>query len=144
MRGRCLLSMLIVVSLLLLIGGGRQVYSSSRSDNPYESRIIELYKRIYLLGKEDIYVKDLIRDLNRVLAYIDEGDLDAASNLLDDIEARVDRLEARSGDILFWMNFRKYSVAAALISLPILAYVFIPRIYLEAWYRLRRRWRVRR
>ena len=113
-------------------------------ENPYEAKIIQVYRRVYMLGRDGVNVTNIVRDLNMVLRYVREGNLDRAERLLNDIDARVSDLEARSGDILFWMNARKYSVAALLISLPILAYIFIPRIYLEAWYRLRRRWRVRR
>jgi len=120
------------------------IFSVSAQGNPYEAELIQLYKRVYRLGRDGINVTDIVRDLNTVLAYVREGDLDRAGQLLNDIDARVSDLEARSGGIIFWMNVRKYSVAAALISLPILAYIFIPRIYLEAWYRLRRRWRVKR
>ena len=125
-------------AVLLLIPGG---YSLQQ---PYDDEIKELYIRVYRLGREGIDVSDIVNDMNRVVGLVNAGRLDEADKLIRDIESRVARLEAEAGDILFWANFRKYSAAAILISLPIIAYIFLPRLYLEAWYRLRRRWLVKR
>ena len=141
---RYILALILVSLAAISISTLPPLFSVSAQENPYEAEVIQIYKRVYRLGREGINVTNIVRDLNMVLAYVREGDLDRAGRLLNDIDARVSDLEARSGDIIFWMNVRKYSTAAALISLPILAYIFIPRIYLETWYRLRRRWRVKR
>ena len=107
-------------------------------------RLVNIYVRVYRLGKSGINVSSVVDLLNRVEDRLGSGDLTGASNLLDEAESMVSRLEESSGDILFWMNIYRYGAAAILISIPILAYIFIPRLYLMLWFRLRRRWLVRR
>jgi len=107
-------------------------------------KLVNIYVRVYRLGRMGINVSHAVDLLNGVVEHLRVGDVDGANSLLDEAEALVSRLEASSGDTIFWMNFYKYGSAALLISLPILAYLIIPRLYLMLWYRLRRRWFVRR
>lgn len=137
--------LLVLIAALILSSAVPLLITSGYAlQQPYDDELKELYIRVYRLGREGIDVSDIVNDMNRVVELVNAGRLDEADKLIRDIESRVARLETEAGDILFWENFRKYSVVAILISLPIVAYIFLPRLYLEAWYRLRRRWLVKR
>ncbi len=137
--------LLVLIAALILSSAVPLLITSGYAlQQPYDDELKELYIRVYRLGREGIDVSDIVNDMNRVVELVNAGRLDEADKLIRDIESRVARLETEAGDILFWENFRKYSVVAILISLPIIAYIFLPRLYLEAWYRLRRRWLVKR
>lgn len=139
-KASVLLLTILLVSTLVAVFPQKIV----AQENPYEDELINLYKRVYQLGREGINVTSIVDELNLVIKYLDEGDLDSATTLIQKIDVELSELERNSGDILFWMNFNKYSVAAALISIPIITYFLLPRIYLMTWYRLRRRWIVKR
>ncbi|RLG60686.1 hypothetical protein DRN84_04330 [Candidatus Geothermarchaeota archaeon] len=99
---------------------------------------------MYKLGKEGINVTSIVHELNTVVKYIDDGDPSKALDLLTKISSEVSDLEDRSGDIILWNNIYRYGSVAILLSIPVLAYLIIPRVYIEIWYRLRRRWSIAR
>jgi len=107
------------------------------------NKYLELYTRTADLGRRGINVSSIVDELNIVLELIDKGDeysLDKADELLDTIENKITSLERNADNILLMENLRKYSVAGAIISIPLLFYLLFPRLYLAIWFRVRRRW----
>mgnify|MGYP000406751310 CR=1 FL=1 len=128
--------------LLILIVISLPIYSIvySIDEDEIRGRVAELYVRVYQLGRDGINVSHVISELNMIVGYIDEGRYDDALRLLDKVSNEVSSLEEVSNEIIFWSNFYKYSTVAILVSIPIMSYLLIPRIYTEIWFRLRRRW----
>ena len=99
---------------------------------------------MYKLGKECVNVTDIVSEMNIAIKYIDNGQYDNADKLLNKIDSQVTHLEDISGNILFWSNFWRYFTVAVLLSIPVLTYFILPRLYITIWYRLRRRWIAKR
>lgn len=133
---------ILLLVILMVLSSSALVYSAGEDD--LRSRLIEVYIEVYRLGNSGINVSKIVSELNTTVSYIDQGRYDEASKLLDKVGVEVGRLNSVSSNILFWDRFWRWFTVAVLISIPILTYLFLPRIYMEIWYRLRRRWVVRR
>jgi len=131
-----------IVILLIIIIISLPVYSIvySVDEGEIRGRVAELYIRVYRLGRDGINVSHVVSELNIIVKYIDESRYDDALRILDKVSNEVSSLEEASEEIIFWSSFYKYSTVAILISIPIISYLLIPRIYTEIWFRLRRRW----
>ena len=134
----------IILFILLIFISMTTIAYSQPSEESLRTRLTELYVRVYRLGREGINVTKVVSELNLAVKYIDSGRYSDADKILDNVEAEVTHLEDVSGSIIFWSNFHKYSTVAVLLSIPVLTYFILPRIYMMIWYRLRRRWIARR
>lgn len=109
-----------------------------------EEKIVYAYKIVYELGRMGIDVSSLVDKLNEARKLIDKGDYGGAEKIVDEVISEAEALKKEAPGIVFWRNFRKAVTVVCLASIPILTYFFLPRVYLEAWYRLKRKWVVRK
>jgi len=98
------------------------------------------YRLVIELSRSGINVSEHLELLNQSLHYIEIGDYDKASRILDQVIPELENDYIALGSYAFQENVRKYSIVAALLSLPPLFYYLFPRAYLEVWYRLKRNW----
>lgn len=140
------------VLLIVIILSIHIVLASSQSQdnrlNVNESRelwnlLIKVYSKVEFLGSQGINVTSLVDNLNRALELIEKGDNESlieAYNIITFVNTSCNHLMEELPDIVMWRNIRIYSTIGLLASLPILLYIFLPRIYLYVWYNSRKKW----
>jgi len=103
---------------------------------------LELLGRLQGLSEKGINVTSMVSELNETLALIQDGKTGEAEAKLAEIQSSVSSLEAVAQDRYLAMTAEKYGEVIAFLSIPVLFYIFFPRIYLRIWFRMRRRWAV--
>jgi len=131
----------IYVSLILLTLLIGLVFQSAvvLCEDPYE-RFLEMYGRVVNLALKGINVSQYVIALNNALQLLEENRSEEAIELMNRIEANLSELEPRADSIVFSQTVSKYATAAAILSLPVLVYLLLPRLYIYVWFKSRRRW----
>ncbi|MEM0197284.1 MAG: hypothetical protein QXK66_06580 [Sulfolobales archaeon] len=122
--------MLVLLVLHSVVSLGGDVYS----------KFLELYSRtveLSLKGVETGEVEDLLAS---TIDSIESGDYDRALKLMSEVERHLLVLEREAGFIVLTKNLVKYGTAALLLSIPLLVYLLLPRLYIYLWYETRRNW----
>ncbi|MEM4831531.1 MAG: hypothetical protein QW780_05975 [Sulfolobales archaeon] len=104
------------------------------------SKFLELYSRtveLSLRGVETSEVEDLLAS---AIESIESGDYDRALKLMAEVERCLFVLEREAGPIALTKSLVKYGTAAILLSIPLLVYLLLPRLYIYLWYETRRNW----
>lgn len=129
------------VPLILLILLLSFVSSSiiAACEDPYE-RFLNIYGRVADLALKGINVSRYVVVLNEVLQLLEANKSEEAMKLMSGIEDELKELESRADNIVFARTLSKYATAASILSLPILVYFLLPRLYIYAWFKSRRRW----
>ena len=109
-----------------------------------EPRILDLYREAYRLARRGVDVSDIVHELDGALRLARQGRVEEATRLLEDASTRLERLSEQAGGILLRARLEKYLAVAVLASLPVITYLLFPRLYIQVWYRSRRRWVVER
>jgi len=136
-----LLAVVLLVALALslipsLATGGESI-------DQYMPRIIDLARRLQALSEKGINVSSLTSELNEAVSMLQDGEVDAALNLLDRVENEVCGLEATVDSYYMYSTIARYARVAAVLSTPVLFYLLFPRIYVYIWFKARRRWIMR-
>ena len=108
-------------------------------EDPYE-RFLEIYSRVVNLALKGINVSQYVTILNNALQLLEENRSEEAMELMNSIEADLSELESIAGNIVLSQTLIKYATAAAILSLPVLVYLLLPRLYVYIWFKSRRRW----
>jgi len=103
---------------------------------------LELLGKLQSLSEKGINVTAMVSELNETLALIQDGRTGEAEAKLAEIQSSVSSLEAVAQDRYLAMMAEKYGEVIAFLSIPVLFYIFFPRIYLRIWFRMKRRWAV--
>jgi len=85
-------------------------------------------------------VSHYVELLDRVLTLLDEGYVSDAVELMNSLNTNLSLLEKEASNIVMFKNLVKYGSAALVLTIPIITYVALPRLYLLLWFKSRRRW----
>jgi len=107
--------------------------------DPY-SRFYELYVRTVRISSRGVDVCEVLEHLSEVLKLLELGRYGEALEEMGRAEEVLARLEHVAGALVLRVSLAKYGGAAVLASVPLAVYVLLPRVYVYAWYRARRRW----
>jgi len=144
-----IIRMLLVFTLVFLIVHSSTISHSQGVVAKEElwSRIKEIFSVIEEAGSEGMNVTDIINDLNTAIYLLRKGDKDS----LERAKVILDKAYARAIEILrelpeYRMNkyLSLYLRIALILSIPIMVYFLLPRLYLELWYRFRKHWVITR
>ncbi|MEM2499344.1 MAG: hypothetical protein QXI94_04170 [Sulfolobales archaeon] len=126
-----LVSVLLAFSLLCpAVSLGDDVYS----------KFFELYSRTAELSLKGVETGRLEELLASALHFIEAGDYGRASEVMSEVGRCLLELESRVDELLLVKNLVKYGTAVALLVLPLLIYLLLPRLYVYLWYMARRSW----
>ena len=134
----------IVLIMLVLILSTMGTIITYGEETSIDEKIKEAYKIVYKLGKMGINVRDFVDKLNEAQKLIEEHHYDEAEKLVDEVLEDAKRLEEQAPSIVFWRDFTKAMTVVGLASIPVATYLFLPRIYLDMWYKLKRKWVVKK
>jgi len=113
--------------------------AKAEAPDPY-SKLYELYTRTVRLASQGIDVGGVVEHLSRALKLLELGRYTEALEELGRAEGLLSELELGAGGTALRMRLARYGAAAALASVPLATYLLLPRVYVYAWYRARRRW----
>ncbi len=142
---------LLLVLFVLIIGSVSYVSSASASiqhtaasvqgnDTIIWDKWFKAYRIVSELSRTNMNVSKYIPLLQESYVYLKRGDIEKAERVLDSIMPDLDRLYNEKDSFVFWSNFRKAVVVVVIASIPILFYVFFPRLYLWIWFKAREKW----
>jgi len=104
------------------------------------SKFLELYSRTVELSLKGVETGEVEELLASTIESIESGDYDRALKLMSEVERHLLVLEREAGFIVLTKNLVKYGTAALLLSIPLLVYLLLPRLYIYLWYETRRNW----
>lgn len=146
MGSRKTLPLLLVAILVCVVLGNAVAHGLSHEccilvdKSIVEEKIVEAYKILYKLSRMGVDVGDLVDRLDEAQKLLDKGDVVGAEKIIDGVLEDASRLEEEAGMIVFVNNVCKALTVSAIASIPVFTYFFFPRIYLELWYRLKKKW----
>ena len=108
-------------------------------ENPYE-KFLSMYSRVVNLALKGINVSQYVINLDKALQLLEANKSEEALELMSRVEADLRELESRADNIVLTQTLSKYATAVAILSIPILVYFLLPRLYVYAWFKSRRRW----
>ncbi|MCY0867820.1 MAG: hypothetical protein OWQ48_01110 [Desulfurococcus sp.] len=109
-----------------------------------EGRLADLLARAGSLEDKGVNVSGVIALLDRAAKYIDAGRYEDAERLLSEAEGVLAGLEEESNTVYLGNLIVKGVEAAIIASIPLAVYFLLPRFYIYTWFKLKRRWLVRR
>lgn len=115
---------------------------SSESREGIEGPIIKVLSDLEYLYSKGVKVESLVRQLDEAVKAVERGDYERAEAILSKLESRVEELKANAERTALYNALSKYLAVSAVLSIPILFYLTVPRVYLYVWYKTRRHWLV--
>jgi len=116
------------------------VLAQSQSLNDFDQRVGEVVERLSRLRSMGGNVTGLVEEVNRAIQHAENGDIDSANRILDEVEANITSLEPVVEHDYRIHTIEKYAIVVILLLLPVIVYLGLPRLYLALWFRLRRKW----
>ncbi len=105
-----------------------------------DKEIGSILKDINYLYEKGVNVDELIKKLNQALKLIEEGNKKKAENIISEVKEEITKLKLIADEVYLRKTIILYSELALILSIPILVYLLLPRIYLHLWYKYRREW----
>ncbi|MEM1526668.1 MAG: hypothetical protein QXH10_08920 [Ignisphaera sp.] len=127
----------VVISILLVTCSTISITAICVDDLYRE--FLDLYVEVAKLAQQGIDVSNLVEKLMEAHEALTNG----RSFNLSVIKAEIDNIKRDAPKIILYKNIVKGFSVGGLISIPILIYLFLPRVYLYIWYKSRRRWVVK-
>ena len=128
----------LVLALLSVASVLPRVAYTEVSD-PY-AKFYELYVRTVRLASQGINVDEVVEHLSKSLELLEAGHYGEALEEMVCAEDVITRLELSAGSVVLRNALVRYGAATALALVPLAIYLLLPRVYVYAWYRARRRW----
>jgi len=138
------IALLLLVRLYSLEAQAHSEHNSAEDTSMprdlYFKKFLTLYAETAALCSKDVDVNIVIGKLKTALACIMNSDIACANESLKEAEETLHLLERLEPGLL--EKIRPYIMAGLLLSVPLIVYALLPRIYLHIWFRLRRSWLV--
>ncbi|AFH42523.1 hypothetical protein IOK49_03455 [Fervidicoccus fontis] len=135
-----------VIILLIVIISPFIIVSSQSSEDVIgtNSTITQLLGEIVYLYDHGVNVSQLVNKLNYAVKLEQEGNITASSLIISQLQENISALMPSAESNYYKIIALKIIEIILLLSIPVLTYVFLPRIYLSIWYRSRRKWLVKK
>lgn len=114
------------------------------SQGDFDSRVASLVRDLEVLRSSGFEVGPMVEELDSIIDLYESGRVEEALSRLEDLESRVAYLMEEAPRRRLVAMAGKYGLAGALLLIPVASYIALSRLYYLAWFRLRRRWLVRR
>ncbi len=109
-----------------------------------DDRISVLLKDLEYLNSKGVDVSKVVKDLNAVVKLYEANRIEEAMSLLNNVSLEVKVLKSQAENVYLRNAVVRYGAIAFTLSIPVIAYFAIPRIYLYIWFKLHRSWIVER
>lgn len=133
--------------IILIVLANATSVTASGSDM-YLERIAGIIVKVEKLSSEGVDTRAIEVHLNNALRLLDkggltdverewiEGNLSLAERIADELLSTLDRY-------VLWRNIRLGLTVGLIALIPILVYLFLPRIWAYLWFKTHRRWVVK-
>lgn len=135
---RLYISALAILAILGLLGVPR-VFGQQDLD----ASVGSIVKDLEYLDSRYVNISGLVADLDRAVDLASRGNYSEAIAIINSVRGNVSLLMGTADRVYLYNSIARYGSAAAVLSLPLIVYFFLPRLYLALWFRSRRRWVVR-
>lgn len=135
---RLYISALAILAILGLLGVPR-VFGQQDLD----ASVGSIVKDLEYLDSRYVNISSLVADLDRAVDLASRGNYSEAIAIINSVRGNVSLLMGDADRVYLYNSIARYGSAAAVLSLPLIVYFFLPRLYLALWFRSRRRWIVR-
>jgi len=125
------------LAVLLLV-----LYAALAFCDPLDDRVSPIIKDLEYLSSRGVDVSNVTRSLDAAIRLYEANRTSEAMSLLDNVSSGVQSLKATAEEVYLRKAVARYSLAALVLSLPLVAYLAIPRVYVYVWFRLHRGWLV--
>ncbi|MEM3279143.1 MAG: hypothetical protein QW738_04035 [Nitrososphaeria archaeon] len=141
-----------IYSLILLIVtmlGNAVVISSSANSEDYLQHIESIVVKLEKASEEGLNTSKVEQYLNNALSLLSNGNLTTieenwVNNNLTLADEELNSLTSNLNSYVFWKNVKLILTIGLIASIPILTYLFLPRIWAYAWFKTRRKWIVKK
>lgn len=142
----------IILLGMILLGSISPVFTDNMlSDESQEyMSIVESYaERLKRLSTVGMNTSEAEHYINNALSLLGKSELTDEER--DWIRANLtmagvilDQLEREYSEFTFWRNFDIAAKVICLVSIPVLTYLFLPRIWALVWFKARRKWIIKK
>lgn len=137
----------LIISLIALsLFTGLRVFaevSAPRDQEIIVKEIEGLMRDLEYLYSRGVNISDIIDLLNRAIQYTDRN-ISEAQRLISIAKEEISERRSYAENTYLMNLVIKYLEITAIASIPLLVYLFLPRIYLYLWYRSHRKWIIKR
>ena len=105
-----------------------------------DARVGKLLKDLEELYSKGVGIEGLVKELNKAIDLYYNGSRDEALEVINNIEKEVQALKSVADRVALEKALIKYASVAAALSIPLVVYFALPRLYLYLWYYTRRKW----
>lgn len=135
----------LLIVLIILVNAASVTASNS---DVYLERIAGIIVKVEKLSREGVDTRAIEMHLNNALRLLDkggltdverswvEGNLSLAERIADELLNTLDRY-------VLWRNIRLGLTVGLIALIPILVYLFLPRVWAYLWFKTHRRWIVK-
>ncbi|MEM0261536.1 MAG: hypothetical protein QW836_09995 [Ignisphaera sp.] len=136
-----------VLLIVLIILASVASVTASNSD-VYLEKIAGIIMKVEKLSSEGVDTRAIEIYLNNALRLLDKGGLTDVERSwvegnLSLAERIADELINTLGRYVLWRNIRLGLTVGLIALIPILVYLFLPRVWAYLWFKTRRRWIVK-
>lgn len=105
--------------------------------------IESMMKDLEYLHSRGVDVERVVDLLNKAISEYVSGDVTAARTYLEEAKKVVESLKIEAEPTHARIIAVKTVIVACLVSIPLMIYFILPRLYLYLWFRFRKKWVVR-
>ncbi|MEM0471708.1 MAG: hypothetical protein QXI22_07215 [Sulfolobales archaeon] len=132
---------IFIAALILTLALTALLANAEVSQGDFDARVGEALARLERFNmKTDI--DGIVARLGEAVRLWESGKRDEALRVVDGVNAEISGLEERAWviEVQFYLGLAVRVLA--FLSLPLIVYFGLPRVYLRLWYYFRRRWLV--
>ena len=137
----------LIISLIALsLFTSLRVFAEASAPRDQEIIVKEiegLMRDLEYLYSRGVNISDIIDLLNRAIQYTDRN-ISEAQRLISIAKEEISERRSYAENTYLMNLVIKYLEITAIASIPLLVYLFLPRIYLYLWYRSHRKWIIKR
>lgn len=128
--------------LLILLLSCYQALAYNTYEVCSEENLARILKELEYLSDKRIDVDDLVRELDATVRLCESGERSKAEEILINVAVKVGSLLSEAERVYTLKLIETVVKVVSLSLVPVLVYLFLPRVYLSLWYRSRKSWYV--
>lgn len=130
---------LAVLALLALLLSCR---SALANDVCSEENLARILKELEYLSDKRVDADGLVREFDVAVRACEGGERSKAEEMLTKVSAKVTSLLSEAERVFALKLAKTVTEVVSLLLVPVLVYIYLPRVYLSLWYRSRKYWYV--
>lgn len=101
---------------------------------------VQAYRMVAEISKAGMNVSIYTDRLREALEMIKEGNSSGAREILESVMPQLREAYLSKDNYVLTSTIKRYALASVVLATPLIFYYVFPRVYLEIWYRARKKW----